>query len=319
MRTGLAVIGFATALASLSATPAHALLNRAWVSGRGSDTAGCGAVQTPCRTLQYVHDSIIAGGGEINILDAAGYGPLVINKGLSVLNGGGGVAATQSITINAVAYEHVVLQGLTIEGGGINGIVYNSGGNLFVFDCLIQRYEDYNEVGTPQGNAIKIAPASGSWAFLIARTRLLNNSGAGVLYQPPANSTAVSLLELDDVVASGGYNYGALARNSASSGRLTIRVSNSTFSGNNLIGLGFSSTGGSINANVDGSSIVGNGDGLLVSGSASAVYLGRTIVSGNKGGGVVIQNGGTVTTFSDNRISRNSPDVAGSLTPGVLQ
>src|SRR5579883_1249856 len=74
---------------------AAALSNRAWVSGHGVDQAGCGAPTSPCRTLQYVHDNIIADGGEIDVLDPAGYGPIAITKGISIVNDGVGTAGVQ--------------------------------------------------------------------------------------------------------------------------------------------------------------------------------------------------------------------------------
>ena len=49
------------------ASPAQALSNRAWVSGHGTDVAGCGAPTSPCRSLQYVHDNIVGAGGEIDV------------------------------------------------------------------------------------------------------------------------------------------------------------------------------------------------------------------------------------------------------------
>ena len=65
------------AAAATAWTPASAANLRTWVSGRGADQAGCGPIATPCRTLQYAHDNTTAG-GEINVLDAAGYGSLAI-------------------------------------------------------------------------------------------------------------------------------------------------------------------------------------------------------------------------------------------------
>src|SRR5271165_2272107 len=78
---------------SLMSSPAHALVTSAWVSGKGKDVAGCGKVTAPCRTFQYVHDKIIAAGGEIDVLDPAGYGPIAITKALSIVNDGAGTAA----------------------------------------------------------------------------------------------------------------------------------------------------------------------------------------------------------------------------------
>src|SRR5450631_3987948 len=50
----------AMSAALLAVGPAQAAMSRAWVSGHGTDTAGCGLSTNPCRSLQYTHDTIIA-------------------------------------------------------------------------------------------------------------------------------------------------------------------------------------------------------------------------------------------------------------------
>src|SRR5579883_1892953 len=103
----LAAATFATVL--LAFTPVQAAdANRAWVSGHGTDAAGCGAPANPCRTFQYVHDNVIAAGGEIDVLDPAGYGAIAIAKAISIVNDGVGTAGVQqsssgqdAITISA--------------------------------------------------------------------------------------------------------------------------------------------------------------------------------------------------------------------------
>ncbi|MCG4712409.1 hypothetical protein L0P28_16900, partial [Dorea formicigenerans] len=69
----------------------QALNNRTWVSGTGTDQAGCGPLATPCRTMQYAHDNTAAG-GEIDVKHAAGYGTLTITKSITILNEGVGTA-----------------------------------------------------------------------------------------------------------------------------------------------------------------------------------------------------------------------------------
>ncbi len=128
------LLSIATIAAAMAlATPASALLNRAWVSGRGVDAAGCGPAGNPCRSPQYVHDNIIAAGGEIDIMDPSGYGTLTITKALSVVNDGVGVAGFQQaiagqnvITISAKAGDAVHLRGLTLDGLGAANTEYSS-------------------------------------------------------------------------------------------------------------------------------------------------------------------------------------------------
>src|SRR5450432_773189 len=145
-----------TATSSLAAGVAAALLvcgsaqaagaNRAWVSGHGTDAAGCGAPTAPCRSLQYTHDHIVVAGGEIDILDPAGYGAITITKGISIVNDGVGTAGVQAtsgdaITINA-GTGAVVLRGLDVEaqGGAVNGIHFIAGGSLTVQDSTIKGF-----------------------------------------------------------------------------------------------------------------------------------------------------------------------------------
>src|SRR5579884_882943 len=140
----------ATTLASLSLalSPAQAgSANRAWVSGHGSDAAGCGAPTSPCRTFQYVHDNVIAAGGEIDVLDPAGYGPVTISKALSIVNDGVGTAGVQAasgnaITINAGSGDAVTLRGLSVEGLGTGsyGVQVLAAGRVAILGCSINGF-----------------------------------------------------------------------------------------------------------------------------------------------------------------------------------
>src|SRR5450432_1536929 len=96
-----------------------ALPTRIWVSGHGTDAAGCGAATAPCRSLQFAHDSI-SPGGEVDILDPAGYGAINISKAISIVNDGVGTAGVQSaagnaITVNAPVNDSVYLRGLNVD------------------------------------------------------------------------------------------------------------------------------------------------------------------------------------------------------------
>src|SRR5579883_956140 len=179
IRTRLLTVAAALAACGLALSPAHALSNRAWLSGKGTDAPGCGAPTAPCRTFQYVHDNIIAAGGEIDVLDPAGYGAVTINKALSIVNDGVGTAGVQAasgnaITINAGASDTVTLRGLNIDGlgTGANGIVFNSGGGLNVINCVVRHFAGSGA----SGNGVLIQPASGSMAFLIANVIASDNA-----------------------------------------------------------------------------------------------------------------------------------------------
>src|SRR5450631_1902867 len=128
----------------VAANPAWAGSNRAWVSGHGVDQAGCGAPTAPCRSLQYAHDHIVDAGGEIDILDPAGYGRILITKAISIINDGVGVAgvhATSGVIVNVSAGpgDDVRLRGLNIEGlhSALEGIGFASGASLTIEDSSI--------------------------------------------------------------------------------------------------------------------------------------------------------------------------------------
>ena len=75
MRThAISVTSLALAVLLAVGGPAVAASDRGWVSGHGVDQAGCGVPSAPCRSLQYAHDHAVNAGGEIDILDPAGYG-----------------------------------------------------------------------------------------------------------------------------------------------------------------------------------------------------------------------------------------------------
>jgi hypothetical protein len=131
------VIGFATAF--LLALPAQAQATRTWVSGVGDDANPCSRT-APCKTFAGAI-SKTAPGGEINIIDAGGFGAVTITKSITIsaegFTAGVLVAGSNAIVINAGPNDVVVLRGLDIDGGpptspGLNGIRFLAGAALHV-------------------------------------------------------------------------------------------------------------------------------------------------------------------------------------------
>ncbi len=307
----------ATTLASLllALSPAHALLNRAWVSGHGTDAAGCGAPTSPCRTFQYVHDDIIAAGGEIDVLDPAGYGAVTITKAVSIVNDGVGTAGVQAasgnaITINAGASDLVTLRGLNIDGlgTGANGIVFNSGGGLTVVNCVIRHF-----VGSGAGgNGVLIQPTSGSANFLISNVIASDNGFVGIYFVPPSGSPSATAVIKDVTAVNNQYGIALGLGN----GSLKVSLSDSAASNNAVSGVVFQLIGGgSMVASVDNSHMDNNAYGLVASG-ALTVRLGRSVITSNSVYGVNNATpSNTLYTYEDNRINDNGTDVSVALTP----
>src|SRR5215472_9725628 len=118
--------------AALTSSDAYAQANRTFVSGDGSDSNPC-SLAAPCRSFAGALAQTNPG-GEIAVLDTAGYGAVTITKAISIVNEEGveaGITATSGdgITISAGASDVVNLRGLTLVGVGSNGngITFNTG------------------------------------------------------------------------------------------------------------------------------------------------------------------------------------------------
>ncbi len=134
---------------------AFAQATKIFVSATGND-ANDGSRGSPKRNFQAAHNAV-ADGGQIVVLDTAGYGALIITKSLAVtvppgVNGFVTVTGdSNGITVVAGAGSVVTLRGLIIEGGGNRqstgngpgfGVYASSVGFLTVEDCTIRNFLD---------------------------------------------------------------------------------------------------------------------------------------------------------------------------------
>src|SRR4029077_7379886 len=104
----------------LAGGAAQATISHTWVSSTGNDANAC-TRSAPCATFAGALTKTSAG-GEIDVADANDYGPVTINKAVSIE--AVGVLATiqvtsgNAITVSAGANDTVVLRGLTLDGQG---------------------------------------------------------------------------------------------------------------------------------------------------------------------------------------------------------
>lgn len=313
MLTGLVRTSVAAFAAALASSPAHALLNRAFVSGKGTDSAACGTATSPCRTLQFVHDTIIASGGEIDILDPAGYGSLAITKPLSVVNDGVGTAGIQTasagngITITVAAGEAVHLRGLTIEGAGTssNGIVFNGAGTLDIANCVIRHF-------TSDGVLVRPNAAS---EFSIIDTIVADNGSNGIEIGLVGAATVKGVMDRVATMNNASANLWINGNGSGVSGTLTVTVSESvmTNGGNGI----FVSASGTAKVDVSLRGIVsthntnGISGGVNQSGTAT-VRLAHSVITGNVTG-VANLSGVVYLSFGDNNIDGNTTNTSAAL------
>jgi nitrous oxidase accessory protein NosD len=126
------------------AAAAQATVLRAFVSSTGNDVnIGANCVQaSPCKTFAVAIGAVTAG-GELIALDTSGYGPLTINKAITIATVPGAtafvVAATGTVAflIQAGATDLVVLRNINFNGSNAAGTtgVQNNSGKLEVHDC----------------------------------------------------------------------------------------------------------------------------------------------------------------------------------------
>ena len=204
MQASSITAAIAAGMLLLAGASASVAASRAWVSGHGVDQAGCGTPVAPCRSLQYAHDHVVAVGGEIDILDPAGYGAITITKAVSIVNDGVGTAGVQSnsgaaITVNADPSGSVYLRGLNIDGvnfTGSTGVQFNAGATLTMVGCVVRHFTGYG---------IALTPAANATHFNVSDTVSSENGGGGVLAQP--NGTFVTDVVIDRLTAqSNGAN-----------------------------------------------------------------------------------------------------------------
>jgi hypothetical protein len=277
---------------------------RTFVSGVGSDAGAC-PVNTPCRTFAYALTQT-APSGEIIVLTSAGYGTVIINQAISIINtsnfAGITVASGNGITINAGVNDSVTLRGLTIDGGGTgaNGIVLNSGGKLTIDQCNVMNF-----VGGVSGigNGIFMQPTSGSHNIIITNTNASNNQNTGVIYT--ASGTAVTGFVIDHVNAN---NNGAGLAFVSSDGAVSASISSSVASENQ--GYGYTFSGLVVAASLDFSYASGNQGGGVSVANMAQLSMGRSVLA-NDNVGVLIASGATVNSYKDNRVSGTGDPVLG--------
>ena len=224
-------IVFAAALAfavTLPAVQAQAQAPRTFVSAAGSDSNPC-SFAAPCRHFQAAVNATSAG-GEVDALDPAGYGPIIISQAITIEGQGWSYIAPppsgNGITINAVS-GNVSIHGVSLNGagitGGTNGIVFNSGGSLTVTNCVVQNFL-YTGAETT-GNGILIQPSTGDTInYAITNTIASNNGFVGIYYLPPSGSDAAANGVIDHVVATNNQ-YGIAIKTTLGGGFTTVAIS----------------------------------------------------------------------------------------------
>jgi len=287
---------------------AHAQATRTWVSGVGDDANPCSRT-APCKTFAGAI-SKTAAGGEINTLDPGGYGAVTITKSIRIVaeSGVAGVlvSGTNGIVVAAGAADSVYLEGLVFDGvasAGLNGILFNSGGSLVVYNCKIFGFSQWGILFTP----------STPGKLLVTNSIIVNNgstaSFGGVKVLGRAGATTVSGV-IDHTLLANNAN-GFLIDGTGGGGTAEVTVRDSVVTGNS--GNGIATTSASAVSSVvfvDRSTSSHNaGAGISATGVAQAAAI-ITYTSVQNNGTGLLASGGQIGSFKTNNISSNVTDGA---------
>jgi hypothetical protein len=311
------VIAAGLALAvTLPAVQAQAQSPRTFVSAAGSDTNPC-SFAAPCRHFQAAVNATSLG-GEVDALDPAGYGPIIISQAVTIEGQGWSYIAPppngNAITITAGSSDNIKIHGVSLNGvgigGGTNGIVFNSGGSLTVTDCVAQ---NFSKIGISTGSGILLQPSSVLISFVITNTVLSNNGFIGIFYFPPNGSTQANGV-IDHVVATNNQ-YGIAIDTQSGGGPTTVAITNSIASNNGISGINISNASSTLAVSIDNATSNGNQFGIQAVNTPS-VTLGRSVINGNAIGVNNNTSPNTFYTYGNNQINLNIADIGGG-TPAL--
>jgi hypothetical protein len=296
----------AVALAAFAmASSALATAQRTFVSASANDSNPCSLTQ-PCRSFAaaIAHTNP---GGEVVVLDSAGYGPVAIADDVSLIappgiHAGISVFAGAGVTINAPTAT-VVLRGIAIDGqGGTHGVNVQAAQRVRIENCIISNMtgnglnltsantETIVADTTIRGNGLGIAltvPAK----LVLDRVRVEQNLAQGLSISSAPASANLTATITDSAFNSNGQEGISITPPSNTTAR--VQVEHTVISFNGGVGVLVSATAGGALATVTlmRSTIAHNGsDGVFAAGSGTGafalVYLAANLIDANHGNGV---------------------------------
>jgi hypothetical protein len=335
-RRTLPRIVMSATLAAALALPELAMAvtsQRTFVASYGDDLKPCTTAQ-PCRGFAAALAATSAG-GEIVVLDSAGYGPVTIDRSVTIVAPAGiyagiTVGTGNGVTI-ATAGIDVRLKGLTINGlGGAYGVRVTAGNSLRLEDCTIANI----------GWGVR---ADGTVLVDVRATRFDRNSGGGIWVQ---NGVTLAVSDSEFVAANTGVfatstttattranivrssfvrvNAGLRALGAPTTANVYASISDSMFTGDHTTASGYlvladcQPAGACIaeqvrvaaTRNVVTGASVG---GIYANANGSTIIATQNTVS-DSAIGLAGAAGGAIWTLQDNAVYKNSIDINGAVT-----
>jgi hypothetical protein len=279
-------------------------------------------------------------------LDSAGYGPVTITQSISLIAAPGSYAGISvfsgdGIDVNAGGTDTIILRGLTINNQGSTGkgIVFNTGGKLYVEECTVSGFS--SAPAMPVG----IGLAFLGLGVLEVKATTLRGNYYGIFIKPPSDQFAgfIAQAVLERVSLEGNVLDGLIAW---AGSRVTVHDSNSSgnngagfkaFSNNtsfvqmhlkdcvafnNSVGPGgvgiFALAGGTGNVYVDveNCALYDNSTGIQSESDSTGIATVRVSNSTITHNGVGVSNGGppaVLLSRGNNTVEANSTDIGGTV------
>ncbi len=315
-------------LHGLIAASGASAAQRTFVSTSGSDanTASNCSNTLPCRGFTAAL-TVTDSGGEIIVLTSGGYGPVTINKSVSLIAPEGvyagiSVFSGYGITI-ATAGVNVVLRGLTINrpSGTGSGIYMTAGDSLVVQNCVLTNLTGNGLYVTTaalvrvfdslfQGN-YRGAGFSGGATAHVSGSRFIE-SGVEGLRANATSSGMVTRVAVGRSEASRNLGPGFYALASGG-GRSEIYLKDSASYLNNY-GVNAESSGGIALVSASNNLVSGNAvSGLSAYGSGAKLVASRNMVSHN-GTGLSQSSSAVLQSTGDNAVTDNGAATSGTIT-----
>jgi nitrous oxidase accessory protein NosD len=272
---------------------------RTFVSGLGNDANPCSRT-APCRTFTQAL-SLTNAGGEVVVVDSAGYGAFAIAQSVTVqappgVYAGISVFSGDGITINAGATDAIILRGLTVNNQGSpgSGIRLITGGTLHVESCVVN--------GFPSATG-GVSFAGGGRAEL--KDSIIRGNNHGVLVEGSVTAS------IDHVRLEGNAD-GLLAEDGSK-----VTISNSVAS-NNSAGLRAISFGAEVVLNIESCLVANNtSNGIMsqsVSGGIVTVRVSNSTVTDNNAAGLVtIGSPAQLLSRGNNTVEGNTINTNGTI------
>jgi hypothetical protein len=282
------------------ALPAQATSLKTYVSSTGKDAGTCD-ITKPCKTFTFALKATTAG-GTITVLSPGNYGPVSIDKSVSIVANGvdalilnsvpcssSGGSASICIYGNSTA---VTIQGVAIDKhlSSGDGIGVTNGASLEIRNSTIRRTGNYG-ISVALGN------------LSISDSIITGNKTGGIQVGPYTTNVVVKRTRIDDHSFAGIY-FAAATGGTIPAGSITGTVRDSFFSANGTAIYVIAAMEGRAHIVIDGTSMVGNSTGVEVSGGTA--WIGNCTISGSDVG--ISVDYGTLYTFGNNQFANNGSD-----------